>query len=286
MRYLVTGAGGILGTELRHLAAVRGLDLIGLDRSDLDVTDADAVVDAVEGARPDVVIHAAAYTAVDRAESEPERARRVNVDGSAHVAAAAARAGATVVYVSTDFVFDGRAERPYRPDDPTGPAGVYGRTKLAGEDAVRGAAAEHLVVRTSWVYGRGGRNFVDAILERARTGQALRVVQDQRGRPTWAANLARGLVDLAVSGARGTWHLTDGGPVTTWYGLAAEALRLAGLEVPLAGVSTEEWGAPAPRPAYSALDVRATEERLGRAMPPWPEALAAYLAVPPGEPSG
>lgn len=278
MKILVTGGGGMLGTEFRALAERAGLDLIALPRAAMDVTDPEAVRAGMEAYGPEAVVHAAAYTAVDRAESEPDRARRVNVEGSAHVASAAAAAGARVVYVSTDFVFPGTSWTPYAPGDPTGPASVYGRTKLAGEDAVRRAAQDHLVVRTSWVYGAGGGNFVDAILRRARTGAALRVVDDQHGRPTWARDLAEGIVALIRADARGTLHLSGGGPVVTWCEVARTALRLAGLDVPVEPVTTEAWGAPAPRPRYSALDCTAAEAVLGEPLRPWPVALAGYLS--------
>lgn len=279
MKVLVTGAAGLLGTELVAVGGRRtALDVVGLDRGALDVTDGRAVRRAMEAHRPDVVIHAAAYTAVDRAEAEPEKARAINVGGARNVAFAAAEAGALFVYPSTDFVFDGEGDRPYRPDDATNPLGVYGRTKRDGEVAVAEVAGDGwLVVRTSWVYGAGGRNFVDAILGRARQGQGLRVVDDQTGSPTWARNLAEGLVDLAAADTRGTVHFTDAGGIA-WLELAREALRLEDLvDVPVEGVSTAEWGAAAPRPTYSVLDTSSAETILGRPMMPWKVALGRYL---------
>lgn len=276
MKALVTGAAGLLGTDLVRAAHDRGWEVVGLDRGALDVTDADAVVDTLDRHAPDVVLHCAAYTAVDRAESEPHLARSVNVDGVGHTAEAAARVGATFVSFSTDFVFDGEAESPYLPGDSPKPLSVYGRTKLEGEQAAAGSGADHLVVRTSWLYGAGGRSFVTTILRRAEAGEPLRVVDDQRGRPTWARNLAVATLELVDEGARGTWHVTDGG-ACSWVELAQEALRIRRLTATVEVVTTEALGAPAPRPRYSVLDVSATEELLGRAMVPWPEALSEFL---------
>ncbi len=278
MKLLLTGAGGLLGHEFAALAPAAGHTLVALPRTELDVTDARAVHAALDRHRPDVVLNCAAYTAVDRAETAPAAAFRVNRDGARNVAAAAAERGCVMVHPGTDFVFDGRARRPYRPDDPVAPLGVYGRSKAEGERAVLDASSRHLVVRTSWLYGAGGRNFVSAILERAERGLPLRVVSDQRGRPTWARNLAGTILELLATRppVSGVWHVADGGEAT-WLELAREALALRGLDADVEPVSTEAWGAPAPRPLYSVLDVSATEARLGRPMMPWREALRGYL---------
>jgi dTDP-4-dehydrorhamnose reductase len=294
MKILVTGAGGILGTELRRIiegdpAALATLPgepgrhhLVALPREELDVTDADAVRSALRRHEPHAVIHAAAWTAVDRAESEPRAARRVNVAGTAHVAQVAAALGAVLLYPSTDFVFDGRRDAPYVPDDPPSPLGVYGRTKLEGEEAVRAAGGPHLIVRTSWVYGAGGPNFVDAVLERGRDGRDLRVVDDQVGRPTWARTLAGTLLELLRREARGIWHVADAGAVSR-YAMARAVLEEAGVDAEVEPVSTEAYGADAPRPLHAVLDTRATEELLGRPMVPWRTALAHYLSEASGE---
>jgi dTDP-4-dehydrorhamnose reductase len=279
MKLLVTGAGGLLGTEVAREGAERGHALVALERAALDVTDADAVRERVGDESPTWVIHCAAYTAVDRAEDEPELAMRVNRDGAAHVARAAAGAGARMAHVSTDYVFDGRTRTPYRNDDEPAPLSVYGATKLAGERAVLDASLagrRPLVTRTGWMYGAGGRNFVNAMLARARAGEALRVVDDQVGRPSWARNVARGMLELVERGVEGVWHVADGG-TATWLELAREALRVEGLEARLDGVSTAEWGAAAARPRWSVLDVTATEQELGRPMEPWRNALRRYL---------
>lgn len=288
MKILLTGAGGILGTELRRIVAGDPLvrsslpaplerhRVVALARADLDVTEPEAVRRALVEHAPDAVIHCAAYTAVDRAESEPRLARAVNVEGTSHVARAAAEVGAVLLYPSTDFVFDGSARVPYPPDAPTGPASVYGRTKLEGEEAVRAVGGPSLVVRTSWVYGEGGGNFVDAILARARQGAPLRIVDDQTGRPTWARTLAASLLELLEKEARGVLHVADAG-ATTWYAFARAFLEMEGLAPDLTPVATEDYGAPAPRPRYSVLDTAAAEEVLGRPMTPWRDSVARYL---------
>jgi len=275
-RLLVTGAGGLLGREVVRAGEVRGYEVAAIDRSTLDVTDAGAVRAHFLASRPEVVVHCAAYTAVDRAEEEPDLARRVNVDGARNVAEGAVACGAWMVHVSTDYVFDGAATKPYAVDAATGPRSVYGRTKLEGEGAVLAASPLALVVRTSWLYGSGGRNFVTAMLERGRAGAPLRVVGDQTGRPTWARNAAHGLLDLFERRVRGVWHLADGG-TATWCELAREAFRRAGIDADVVSVTTAAWGAPAPRPGYSVLDLAGTEALLGRASMDWREALGLFL---------
>ena len=277
MKALVTGAAGLLGTELVREASARRWEVLALGRGALDVTDAGAYRAAILAERPDVVLHCAAYTAVDRAESEPDLARRVNVDGARAGAEAARDRGALFVSFSTDYVFDGTQGSPYLPGDSPNPLNVYGRTKLEGERAVEDSGADALTIRTSWLYGSAGPSFVTAILRRARAGESLRVVDDQTGRPTWTRNLAADALDLVQRGARGTWHAAGGG-TCTWLELAREAVRLDGLDVPIEGVSTDAWGAPAPRPRYSVLDLSATEALLGRPMVPWTEALRSFLA--------
>jgi len=274
MQILVTGGAGLLGAAIVSEAGGRGHDVRAPRLAELDVTDPDAVRSAVVAARPRAVIHCAAYTAVDRAESEPELADAVNRRGTQRVAGACAEVGAALVYVSTDYVFDGRKRTPYLPGDEPRPLSVYGRTKLEGERAAL-EAGEALVTRTSWLYG-AANGFVPAILRKARSGEPLRVVDDQRGRPTWAPHAASAILDLLDSEARGIWHVAGGGECT-WIELAREALALAGLDAEVRAISTEEYGAPAARPAYSVLDLTATEARFGRPMPHWREGLRQFL---------
>lgn len=276
MNALVTGSGGLLGHALLRVLGRCGARVEALERRELDVARRRAVQRAVAKASPDVVFHCAAYTAVDRAESEPERTFAVNEGGAANVAAAAAAAGALMVYPSTDYVFAGDSPAPRRPDDEVAPRSVYGRSKLAGEEAVQRSGARHLIARTSWLFGAGGRNFVDSVLARAARGERVRVVDDQTGRPTWTDDLARALAELARAGREGVHHVACSGRAT-WRELAQEALQLAGVAATVEAATTEEFGGAAPRPRWSVLDISATEAALGRPMPRWQDALARYL---------
>ncbi len=278
MKAIVTGAGGQLGQALRS-AAPKAWEVVTLDRAELDITDAGAVARRIEGERPDLILNAAAYTAVDRAEAEADRAEAVNTRAVAHLAAAARASGARLVHVSTDFVFDGRAGRPYPPDAATAPLGSYGRSKLAGEVA---AGADALILRTAWVYATAGRNFLHTMLRLMRERDEVRVVNDQIGTPTSAAGLARAICALAADGAQGIFHYTDSG-VASWYDFAVaiqdEALAIGLLDraVPVIPVPTTEFPTAAERPAYSVLDKEATWHRLGWRAPHWRVALRTTL---------
>jgi dTDP-4-dehydrorhamnose reductase len=275
MRALVAGSGGQLGRELVALldeeCAWAG------DQSQIDVTDAAAVSQLVACVRPDVVFNATAWNRVDAAESEPQAAFAVNALAPRFLAVAARETGALLVHFSSDYVFDGCSERPYREQDATRPLSVYGASKLAGELLVAASGARHLLVRTSGLIGRGGSqqkggSFVDRILSQARSGQPLRVVADQLFAPTVALDLAGAAVALVRSGASGLFHLTNGG-VCSWHELAATALALAGLEAPVAPISLAELRLPAARPRFSVLD---NSRYLALGLPPlrhWREAL-------------
>ena len=276
MRVLVTGARGMLARALIPELERRGHEVIGLGRDALDVTDADAVERAVREWVPDVVVQCAAYTRVDDAETDEATAFAVNAEGTRNVARACRAVGARLVYPSTDYVFDGRASSPYRPDHPPAPLNAYGRSKLAGEEAAR-EAGDWVVARTSWLYGAGGRNFVSTILRRAMEGVPLRVVDDQRGTPTWTGTLAVTLAGLLEADVpSGIYHTTGRGE-TTWYGFAREALRLAGIDADIVAIPTEAFPTPARRPQYSVLDCSRTEAIVGR-LPDWREALAKAMA--------
>lgn len=253
MRVLVTGAGGQLGREVVEACTAAGDDVVAGERAALDVADRDQVLQVVHAASPDVVVHAGAYTNVDGCETDPDRAFAVNALGTRHVGEAARLTGARVCYISTDYVFDGTASRPYREWDATNPLSVYGRSKLAGESVLGPADT---VVRTSWVCGRYGRNFVRTILGKAAQGEQLRVVDDQHGCPTFAEDLAGMIRRLAVARLPGVFHVTNQG-ATTWYRLARDAVEAAGLDVDLVTpITTAEMQPPrpAPRPANSVLD--------------------------------
>lgn len=284
-RWLVTGAGGQLGRclveQLRD--SPHHAQLAAPERAALDVTDREAVRRAVleaPGGPPDVVANTAAMTHVDRCESEPEAAFRANALAPGLLAEACREAGARFLQVSTDYVFDGTAHRPYREDDPTGPRSVYGRTKLEGERRAQAACPTTLIVRTAWVFGPG-RNFVRTVLEAADRalrgeGPGLRVVDDQRGSPTWAGHLAAGSIALVEAGAFGTYHLANSGSAT-WWELARAAVDAWGHpELPIEKVTSEEFPRPAPRPRWSVLDL-AKAQRAGVSMPSWREGLHAYL---------
>jgi dTDP-4-dehydrorhamnose reductase len=279
--WLVVGAGGQLGADLVRLAAaVPGRSVVGRSRAELDVTDASAVAAAVAEIRPDVVLNAAAYTAVDAAEADEAAATLVNGDAPAHLARACAAHGGRLVHVSTDYVFAGDAAAPYEVDAPVAPRSAYGRSKLAGERAVRAALpAASYVVRTAWVYGASGNNFVKTIARLERDRETIEVVDDQRGSPTWSADLARGLVALAGSAAPpGVYHCTNGGD-TTWYGLARAVFAELGADPErVRPTSTDRYPRPAPRPAYSVLSAAAWRAAGLPALPDWRDALTRAFA--------
>ncbi len=282
MKTLVVGAGGQLGLAL-CAAPPRTWLVTALSHRDLDVADSAAVAAAVAHVGPDLIINASAYTAVDRAESEPEAALRVNRDGPANLAKAALQRGARFIHVSTDFVFDGRSSRPYRPDDTRAPLGAYGRSKLAGEEAVLAAGGQSLIVRTAWVYADQGRNFLLTMLRLMAERSEVRVVADQIGSPTAAHSLATGLWRLARLRSEGVLHLTDAG-VASWYdfawAIAEEGVKLGllGQSPAVVPIATEDYPTPAVRPAYSVLDCRETWRLLGAPTPHWRVSLARTMA--------
>jgi dTDP-4-dehydrorhamnose reductase len=275
---LVTGARGQLGTHLADRLHAEGVPFVALASDELDVTSADAVHDAVSRHRPDVVINAAAYTAVDAAERDEERAARVNAAGPAHLAAALARHGGRLIHVSTDYVFDGMATRAYEPDDPTGPRTAYGRTKLAGEQAARSAHNDVVIVRTAWVYGGPSPNFVDTMRRLATERETVDVVADQIGSPTYVADLAAGLVELTRAPVRpATLHFVNAG-TASWCDLARETFRLLGADpARVHPVTSAEFVRPARRPAWSVLSTHSWVAAGLRAPRTWQDALAEYL---------
>jgi dTDP-4-dehydrorhamnose reductase len=265
----------MLGQDV--VAAAPG-PVVALARGELDVTDAGAVRAAVNEAQPDVVVNCAAFTDVDACEEHEEQATAVNGAGAGNVAAAAASHGALVIHVSSDYVFDGRKGTSYVESDATSPLSAYGRSKLAGEEAVRAAAPEdHLIIRSSWLFGSGGRNFVTTIARLAAERDELSVVIDQVGCPTFTGHLARGLASCAEAGLRGTAHLAGGGRCS-WNEFAQEIVRGTGAECRVLASTTAEMARPAPRPALSAIVSERGDLPL---LPPWREGLAAFLAAPP-----
>ena len=275
MRLLVTGAGGMLGVEVSEAARAAGHDVLAAARAQLDVTDDAEVKRLVAAERPDAIVNCAAWTDVDGAEEHEEQATAVNGEGAGHVAAAAARAGAFCVHVSSDYVFDGRASEPYAEDAPVAPLGGYGRSKLAGERAVLAAAPGAAIVRSAWLFGAHGRNFVATMLRLGAEREELAVVDDQVGSPTWTGHLAPALVAVAERRVSGILHVAGAG-ACTWRDLAEATMRAGGLSCRITGQSTAQAGRPAPRPAFSVLGSTRPDAPV---LPEWREGLAGYLAA-------
>jgi dTDP-4-dehydrorhamnose reductase len=281
VKLLLCGAGGQVGTELRRLDWPTGWEIVATDRPVLDIADRGAVEAAVARERPGIVINAAAYTAVDRAESEAAAAWAGNCDGPANLAGACRGAGIPLIHISTDYVFDGSKQGPYVEDDPVRPLGVYGESKEAGERAVRDGLPEHVMLRTAWIYSAHGHNFVKTMLRLAETHPSLRVVADQRGSPTSAADIAAAIAAVgarvaAGTAAWGTYHFAGAGEVS-WHGFAeaifAAAAPWRGAPPPVTPIATADYPTPARRPANSVLDCRRIIADYGIVPRPWQEAL-------------
>lgn len=275
MRLLITGAGGMLGADVAAVASRAGHEVAAFTRADLDITDAGAVLAAVREASPDAVVNCAAWTDVDGAEGDEPAATAVNAAGAGNVAAAAAVAGALVVQVSTDYVFDGAADDPYVESSPVAPLSAYGRSKLAGERAVAQGAPRSAIVRASWLFGPNGPNFVDTMLRLGAERDEVTVVDDQRGCPTYTGHLAGALVEIAERGLTGTLHVAGGGHCT-WHDLAVATLEAAGADCRVRPGRTSDLGRPAPRPANSVLR---SERDDAPGLPHWREGLAEHLAA-------
>ncbi len=285
MKLLVTGAQGMLGHDVRRVGERAGHELILVDLPELDIVDEQAVARFYERERPEATINCAAWTDVDGAQTHREAAQAVNADGAGNLARAAAGIGTPLLHISTDYVFDGTAPldgdgrpRPYLESDPTGPRSVYGESKLAGERQVLDAAPNHAVVRTAWLYGIDGPNFVTTMLRLASEREAVQVVDDQIGSPTWSGHLAPAIVGLLERGVGGLVHLTGAGCVS-WNGFAKEIFRQAGVECRVEPASTAEMARPAPRPAWSAME---SEREDVLPMPDWRDGLAGYMAARSG----
>ena len=283
MKALLLGAGGQLGMELQR-SCPAGTELVAATREQLDITDAEAVLEFVQETGPQVILNAAAYTAVDGAETKPDQAVEINAEGAGYIARAAERNGARLIHVSTDFVFDGTASEPYSPRTEPRPLGVYGHSKLAGECRVQEILPlGSVVVRTAWVYSKFGGNFVKTMLKLMAEREELRVVDDQVGAPTWAKGLAEVLWAFTDHPeAHGIYHWTDGGRCS-WHGFASEiqqralALGLLEREIEIEAIPSQEYPTPAQRPAFSVLDLSATEALLEREAAPWQSQLQLML---------
>jgi dTDP-4-dehydrorhamnose reductase len=278
---LVTGANGQLGSVLLNAARDRGLsvvgkDILGDDSDTLDITARQAVMACVDEVQPTAVVNCSAFTNVDRCEDEEELATAVNGTAVGHLAAACNRVGAALVQISTDYVFKGNSERPYREDDPVDPINAYGRSKLRGEELAR-TAEEHLILRTAWLCGRGGKNFVEAIRSQIESGkQELSVVADQTGCPTFCDDLADMILELLARRVRGLLHTVNSG-ATSWHGFACEISRQLAADVKIRPVTTAEFPRPAQRPVYSVLDTSHLSAVLEAPIPTWQQGLQRYL---------
>jgi dTDP-4-dehydrorhamnose reductase len=274
MKLLVTGAAGMLGRDVMLAAGNAGHDVVGYGRAELDVTDPAVLARKMDLERPDVVINCAAWTDVDGAEEQEEAAFAVNGTGAGNVAAAAAEVGASVVYVSSDYVFDGAKGAPYVESDQVAPLSAYGRTKLAGEEATAAANKRHFIVRSAWLFGLGGANFVETMLRLASSGNEVLVVRDQVGSPTYTWHLAYGVVRLIEGIEFGIHHMAAAGQCS-WYEFAREIFEQAKVECKVLSITTEEFGRPAPRPPFSALT---SQREHAIRLPSWQDGLAGYLA--------
>ena len=276
MKLLVTGVKGQLGYDVCKVLSARGIEHRGVDIEDFDITNVQATHDYIAAYRPDGVIHCSAWTAVDRAEDELEKVRAVNAEGPRNIASACEEIGAKLVYISTDYVFPGTGDRFYEPDDPTGPLGAYGVTKLEGEQAVQALLERYFIVRVSWVFGKNGNNFVRTMLRLAETKSELNVVCDQIGSPTYTADLAPLLCDMVVTDKYGIYHATNEG-ICSWAEFAEEIFRLAGKRVKVNPVPTSEYPTRAVRPLNSRMSKAKLEEMGFSRLPDWHNALVRYL---------
>ena len=281
MNILVTGANGQLGSEMQRLGAVSPNNYIFTDAAELDVTDAGAVRRAAEQTRAEAIVNCAAYTDVERAEENEAAADRLNRLAPANLAAAAAATGATLIHISTDYVFDGRAHTPYTEQAPTAPLGVYGRTKLAGEQAVEASGCSYLILRTAWLYSAFGNNFLKTMLRLTAERESLKVIFDQIGTPTYAGDLALGIFSVIeggqLRGHEGLYHFSDEG-VCSWYDFAVEIAAGAGHDkCRIEPCRTAEYPTKAPRPAYSVLDKGKFKTTFGIEIPHWRESLLYCL---------
>lgn len=276
MKILVTGYNGQLGFDVVKELEIRNIPCRGVDMADFDITDETAVNDYVKNYAPDAVVHCAAYTAVDKAEDCPEICEKVNVLGSENLAKVCGEIGAKMVYISTDYVYGGKGEAPFEPTDPTAPCNVYGRTKLAGEEAVKKYCDKYFIIRTSWVFGINGGNFVKTMLRLAETHDTLTVVDDQIGSPTYTPDLARLICDMVVTEKYGTYHGTNEN-ICSWCEFARVIMKAAGKTTVVNPTTTAEYGAKAERPLNSRLSKKCLDDAGFARLPSWQNALERYL---------
>ena len=275
-KLLVTGANGMLGQAVVAAAEKSGEQTLALGRGELDITNSAAITAAIDEFEPDALINCAAWTDVDGAEAEEAAATEINGNGAANLASACTRNGVRLVHLSTDYVFDGSATEPYVESDSVNPQSAYGRSKLAGEAAIEAAGGDYAIVRTAWLFGAGGPNFVNTMLRLAGEREQIEVVTDQIGCPTWTGHLAPALVACAAADGTGIFHAVGGGRCS-WFDLASETISLAGLDCKVEPTTTESFPRPAPRPAFSVLGSERGDEAV--VLPDWHEGLRGHLAA-------
>ena len=278
MKILVTGVKGQLGYDVVNELTGRGIEAVGVDIDEMDITDASSVDKVIKETSPDAVIHCAAYTAVDAAEENQELCRRVNADGPRNIARVCKELDIKMMQISTDYVFAGEGDNFWKPEDEGRPQSVYGQTKYEGELAVRELLDKYFIVRIAWVFGINGKNFVRTMLNLAKTHDTIRVVNDQFGSPTYTYDLARLLADMVVTDKYGIYHATNEG-TCSWYEFACAIFKEAGVDVKVVPVTTEEYGAKAKRPANSRMDNSKLTEKGFERLPAWQDALARYVAL-------
>lgn len=276
MKVLVTGAKGQLGHDVVNELTMRGHEAIGVDIEEMDITDIESVSRVLKETAPDAVVHCAAYTAVDAAEDNIDLCRRVNAYGTENIAKVCGELDCKLMYISTDYVFDGQGERPWEPDDKRNPLNVYGQTKYEGELAVEKYVCKYFTVRIAWVFGVNGKNFIKTMLNLGKTHDRITVVDDQVGSPTYTYDLARLLVDMIETDRYGRYHATNEG-LCSWYEFAKEIFRQAGMPVEVLPVSSAEYPAKAKRPSNSRMSKAKLTQNGFTPLPPWQDALARYL---------
>jgi dTDP-4-dehydrorhamnose reductase len=277
VRILVTGAKGQLGFDVVNEAEKRGYEVVGVDIDELDITNSGQVNAVLTRVNPDVVFHCAAWTAVDAAEDNVEKVRAVNAHGTENIAKICGKLDCKLIYISTDYVFDGRGDKPWKPDDKCNPLGVYGQTKYEGELAAEKYCEKLFIIRASWVFGINGSNFVKTMLNLAKTRDNLSIVNDQIGTPTYSFDLARLLIDMAESDKYGIYHATNEGGYISWFDFASEIFKQANVEIELKPVTSAEFPAKAKRPLNSRLYKKKLAESGFKSLPDWKDALQRYL---------
>ncbi len=278
MKVFVTGVKGQLGYDVVNELEKRGIEAVGVDIEEMDITDAASVSSVIHREMPDAVIHCAAYTAVDAAEENEALCRRVNADGTRNIAQVCKELDCKMIYISTDYVFGGQGERPWEPEDDRDPQSVYGQTKYEGELAVQELLDKYFIVRIAWVFGVNGKNFVKTMLKLSENHDTITVVNDQFGSPTYTYDLARLLVDMVLTEKYGVYHATNEG-ICSWYDFACAIFEEAGIDMTVKPVSTAEYGAKASRPANSRMSKEKLTENGFERLPTWQDALKRYLKI-------